>query len=386
MNGNITQRGPTTFRLRVFAGRDPVSKRPRWISETFHGTKREAQRQLSRLITEVSDGRREGAGATLGVLLDRWLELLERRDYSPATLREYHRLITKELQPALGEIPLAKLTALQLDRTYDGWSRQGLAANSIRNRHRIISAACEQGVKWGWLRNNPASRSTPPPARTPAVVPPTPADVRRLIDDAQLRNPDIGAFLWLAALLGARRGELCALRWQDIDLQTGTVCIAHSLDYPRGDSAWALKPTKTHSVRTLGIDATCSRILAEHRARCTERSPSRSLRPEHFLFSTSIDGTAPLHPDSVSQFVGRRCRALNLPNLHLHSLRHWMVTTALSGGSDVRTVAGRAGHRDASVTLKVYGHFLEAPDRATADHLGNVLSVETNSDEKRMLA
>jgi integrase len=263
---------------------------------------------------------------------------------------------------------------MHLDQTYSRWKKDGLAANTIRNRHRIISAACVQGVKWGWLRDNPANRATPPPVRTREVIPPSPDEVRGLIEDAQSRNPEMGALLWLAALLGARRGELCALQWQDIDLESRGVCIRHSLDYPRGAPSWILKPTKTHSVRVLSIDETCVRVLAEHRDRCVARNPDRLLHPENFVFSNTIDGTEPLHPDSVSQFVGRRCRSLNLPNLHLHSLRHWMITTALIGGSDVRTVAGRAGHRDASVTLKVYGHFLEAPDREAADHLGSVLS------------
>ena len=63
-----------------------------------------------------------------------------------------------------------------------------------------------------------------------------------------------------------------------------------------------------------------------------------------------------------------------MPEIHLHSLRHWMVTTSLVGGTDVRTVAGRAGHRDASMTLRVYAHALEQADREAASRLGRVLS------------
>ena len=374
MQGTLTQRGQDTWRLRVFAGRDPVTSKQRFVSETVHGTKREAQRRLARLISEVDDGRREGTDATFGSLLDKWLEHLEQRARADSTLREYRRLIEKELRPKLGHLPLRRLSALHLDRAYAEWTRDGLASNTVRNRHTIISAACAQGVKWGSLPENPARKATPPPVRTPEVIPPTPEEVRHLIDAAKKRNPEMAALLWMAALLGARRGELCALRWSDVDFVTKSVRIRNSLDYPPGKTTWTIKRTKTHSTRTVSLDTIALRVLNEHFDRCDQRSPEGVDLLDGFVFSNSIDGSEPWHPDSVSQFVRRKCQQLKMPQVHLHSLRHWMITTALTSGGDVTTIAGRAGHRDPSVTLKIYGHFLESADRETANRLGKALT------------
>ena len=144
MQGSLADRGDDTWRLRVFAGRDPVTSKQRFVTETFHGTKRQAQRRLARLVTDVDEGNRQGTNATFGTLLDKWLEHLEQRDRAASTLREYHRLIEKELRPQLGHLPLRKVSALQLDRAYAQWTRDGLASNTVRRRHSIISAACAQ--------------------------------------------------------------------------------------------------------------------------------------------------------------------------------------------------------------------------------------------------
>ncbi len=382
VQGSLSERGDNTWRLRVFAGRDPVTSKQRFVTETFHGTKREAQRRLAHLITDVDDGRGEGTNATFGTLLDKWMEHLEQRDRSPATLREYRRLIDKEIRPKLGHYPLRKLSALQLDRAYAAWTRDGLTGSSVRNRHTIISAACTQGVKWKWLPDNPARKATPPPIRTPEIAPPSPEQVRQLIDAARERNPEMATLLWMAALLGARRGELCALRWADIDFVSKTVQINTSLDYPRGASTWTVKPTKTHSTRIVSLDPTALKVMKEHYHRCERRKPEGIDLSNGFVFSSTIDGSEPWHPDSVSQFVSRRCQELKMPEVHLHSLRHWMITTALTSGGDVTTIAGRAGHRDPSVTLKVYGHLLASADREAANNLGRVLTGTVTSPRR----
>lgn len=379
MRGSLSERAPGNWRLRVYAGRDPLTGRQRFVSRSFKGNKRAAERELAKLIADVDAGRHEGSAAELSTLLDRWIEHLDAIGRSPSTLREYRRLAEKEIKPALGSTKLDKLSASDLDRTYQSWLRNGLAPNTVHHRHSMIAAALQQGVKWGWLHENPARRASPPPLRPPEAIVPSLEQVQRLISSAEAHDPDLAALLALAAVTGARRGELCGLRWSDVDTERSVVRIRHSLDWPRSDGGketWTLKPTKTHQARSVSLDELAMAVVEQHRRRCEERCAVAGVQsnPEGFVFSSDVPGEVPLRPDSVTQAFGRLCRSLGMPEIHLHSLRHWMVTTSLVGGTDVRTVAGRAGHRDASMTLRVYAHALEEADRETASRLGKVLS------------
>ncbi|MGH9110076.1 MAG: tyrosine-type recombinase/integrase [Acidimicrobiales bacterium] len=375
MRGNLTERGDGKWRLRVYAGRDPHTGRQRVVTKTVGGSKRAAERELAKLITDVDAGRYKGTAAKLSTLVDRWIAHLEAIGRSPSTLREYRRLAARAILPALGSVRLDRLRPSDLDRVYGDWLRAGLSPNTVHHRHSLIAAALQQGVKWGWLHENPARRASPPPLRPPEAVVPQVEQVQRLLQAAETANEDLAAFLATAALTGARRGELCALRWPDVDLGRSELRIRQSLDWPRGAPDWTLKSTKTHQARSVSLDELGVAVLERQRRRCEERcrAAGTELSADVFVFGGSVDGTRPLRPDSVTQAVGRLCRSLGMPEIHLHSLRHWMVTTSLVGGSDVRTVAGRAGHRDASMTLRVYAHVLERADRETAAQLGRAL-------------
>lgn len=360
----------------MYAGRDPITGRQRFVSRTFQGTKRAAERELARLISDVDDGRHEGTTAELGSLVDRWIEHLEAIGRAPSTIREYRRLIVKEIKPAIGSTRLDRLKSSDLDRLYAEWLRSGLAPNTVHHRHSLLAAALQQGVKWGWLRDNPARRASPPPLRPPEAAVPTLEQVQALISAAEASNPDLATFLALAAVTGARRGELCALQWSDVDVNRSVVRFRQSLDWPRGTAAWTLKPTKTHQTRLVSLDELALAIIEQHRRRSQDRCDAAGceLLETGFVFSSDVAGEVPLRPDTATQAVGRLCRSLGMAEIHLHSLRHWMVTTSLIGGTDVRTVAGRAGHRDASMTLQVYAHAIEQSDRETAARLGRVLA------------
>lgn len=200
-------------------------------------------------------------------------------------------------------------------------------------------------------------------------------------------------FLVLAAVTGARRSELCALRWSDLGLGVVTIArgvVEGSLDEANGrryaghiwPSGWlrgkptALieKKTKTKKPRTISLDAGAVTVLMEHRRVCEERCVACgvALSPNALVFSVEPDGSRPWRPDVVTRQFGRRRDKVGLPEVRLHDLRHFVVTTLLSAGVDQRTVMGRAGHASLA-SLARYAHFLRAPDQAAADLLGTLL-------------
>jgi len=178
----------------------------------------------------------------------------------------------------------------------------------------------------------------------------------------------------VSATTGARRGELCGLRWRSADLVDATVTISRAIvEGERG--ALVEKDTKTHSARRIALDPQTAEELSTHRSRCAERALAcgASLGEDAYVFSRSPDGTKPLVPTDVTNGFIRVRRQVGLDHVRLHDLRHFAATRLLAAGVPVRTVSGRLGHANAATTLGVYAHFLEASDRDAANTLGAVL-------------
>ncbi len=376
MAGVMRKRG-NSWELRVYAGRNALTGKKQWATRTFKGTQREAERALAAFVTEIDRGLTVVAGATVGELLERWFEQA-RADFSPKTVLETRGYMDRNLLPALGGVRLSKLRADDLDRYYSALRSSGgttgkpLSPATIRRIHGILRRALGQGVKWGWLAVNPASSASPPRVLAPDIKPPAPRDVARLFKLAKEVDPDLATFVVLAAATGARRSELVALRWADIDLDAGSVSIRRGI--VTGPDGLVEKDTKTHSVRKVSLDATSLGHLRDHRTMWGERAAHAGLdvRPASFVFSNVLDGSDPWRPDSTTRAFIRLCRRASIEGVRLHDLRHYVATQMLAAGVDVRTVAGRLGHRNAATTLNVYSHFLPEADRHAADVLGKL--------------
>ncbi len=381
MNGTKTEVAPGVWRLRVYIGRNakgfPV-QRSKTIQAPEHkagaGT-RLADRELANMLAEANKGNTATGSETVGDLLDAFLEQAESRDRSPTTLRKYRSIADTVLRPELGKIKLAKLTARDLDHLYAKLTAKGNKATTVRRVHALIAASLAQGVKWDLVAENVALKASPPTVHAAEVTAPDPGEVQRIIEVAEAIEPALAGLLLLAALTGARRGELCALRWSDVDWTAATLSIARSV-YDRAGGGWAEKDTKTHAARRIGLDDLGLEILRRHRASVDALADKLgvTLEPGAFLFSRSPAGLEPIRPDVLSKFTRRVADKAGV-DTHLHALRHFSATQAIAAGFDAVTVGARLGHADPSITLRVYSHALEQRDRELAASLGRTLAL-----------
>jgi integrase len=227
--------------------------------------------------------------------------------------------------------------------------------------HAVLSGAFKQAMVWGWISTNPVALSTPPAVERPEVRPPEVAQAERLINTAMAEDPELGLFLTLAVVLGARRGEVGRLRWSDLDFEHGDVLVAS---------------TKTRFNRRIAVGARTLDLLRAHRVEQakTALACGATLTPNAYVFSHEPDGARPIHPDGISRRFRVLADRLGVP-CRLHDLRHFMVTQLISAGVDVRTVAGRAGHADGGrTTLGTYAHFQQAQDRQAAELMERLLA------------
>jgi len=377
MPGSMRQRGENSWNLRVYAGRDAVTGQKISIERTVRGNKREASKALAAMVAEVDRRPVTSAGkGTVAELCKEWLEHAA-PSFSPKTVETTRMYIEDPIIPVLGSLPVAKLTPAELDRFYRqllevGRSRGPYAPATIRRVHGIIRRALTQGVRWGWLTHNPAIDASPPRVPIKGVKPPSPGQVVQLFRLALETDPELATFIMLAASSGARRGELLALRWSDIDLDRGSLSIERGI--VKVDGRLIEHGTKTHQSRRISLDAGTLTALQAHQVRVTERAQAAgsAVTSQSFVFSHSVDGSSPWHPDSTTRAFRKICAQAGVSGVRLHDLRHYVATRLLTAGVDVRTVAGRLGHRNPSTTLNVYSHFVPESDQDAAEALGRI--------------
>jgi integrase len=391
MRGTKTEVRRGVWRLRVVGSYDPKTGVARQRSRTVYGSKKAADDALAAFVTEVRTGTTVTSTDSLNALLDRWLEHVQ-GDLQPTTLRGYRDKLAR-VRRELGDIKLVDLTAQRLDRAYAQWRKDGLSPQTIRHIHRVLSTALHQAEKWNLVERAATDKATPPKHVDMPVRAPSPEMVLGLIEEAKERDlPILAAAIFVSATTGLRRGELCGMRWSDIDFDRRTLTVARSVkhdDVP----GWIVGTTKTHKVRRIAIDTATVEVLEQHRALMQSAASDAgvAMRKDGYVFTLDPSGAKPWRPDSYTQAFKRICwqtcpdcygqrrgtpcdtcdgkRLTKRFDVSLQELRHFTVTQALAAGIDIVTTSGRVGHGP-DVGLRKYAAFVPVRDQEAAEVLG----------------
>ena len=209
----------------------------------------------------------------------------------------------QSVHPAhLGKVQLNRLDAATLDAFYAHLRKQGgkggrpMAASSVHQVPAILSGALIRAVVWGWIASNPARLASPPSIERADMQPPAVEDAARLLSVALAEDPELGLFLRLAVVLGARRGELCGVRWSDVDLDQGEVLIAGGIVRVPGESL-VDKVTKALAKRRVAVGGDTVELLRAHRLAQAKDALAcgTTLAADAYVFSHAPDGSAPIN-------------------------------------------------------------------------------------------
>ncbi len=304
--------------------------------------------------------------------LDVWLEGLPQTDMEPRTISDNCNETRRYIKPHLGDVMLTKLTPLHLERLYRTLMAEGgkngrpLSPKTVLRVHRVIRKAIGDAERKGILQRNVARLADKPSIAQLDTERPawTPEELRTFLAAAE--SDELFALYRLAALTGMRRGELCGLRWDDVDLSEQTVRVRKALAMINGTPSVAT-PKSRRSRRVIDIDDRTARILEEHQKRQLEAAEfvGDGWQETGYVFATVI-GTHQ-HPDNVSKRFVALVRRVDVKYLTLHGLRHTHATHLLAMGKNPRMVSERLGHADVAFTLQVYGHVLPGHQREAAE-------------------
>ncbi len=374
--GTMRERSPGKWELVVSAGVNPATGRYHRVVRTVATkSKREAKAALATLEAALAAGNVSFDDPTLAALLDRWMEHITSLGRAETTLYHYRQYIDREIVPVLGAIKLSRLKALDIDRLYGNLRKRGLAPATIRQVHAILRASLNQAERWGLVQRNVAKLAFAPSQPQREQHPPTVDEVRTLIRAAAEVDPQFALYIRVMVATGARRAEVCGLRWSDVDFEAGTLNVARSYTLVpgvRGD-----RPTKTRSTRLVILDPITLDGLRSGLADCVGLAEKFGIAAEArragYVFTDDPTGATAWRPDTANARWEWARAAVGLTAVRLHDLRHFQATQLLDAGVPVPTVAARRGHADGTTTMKIYAHRTRRADQQAADVVGRLL-------------
>jgi integrase len=380
MKGHLKERSPGHWAI-ILDARDPQTGRRKRRWHSFRGTKRQAQVECSRLITEARGGAFVDPGRiTVAEYLDRWLEHM-RSQVSPRTHECYGETISALLKPAVGNIRLSKLRSPEIAKAYTDALESGrrsraggLSPRSVVMMHRTLHQALKQAVRWSLMTTNPAAAVKPPRVERKQMKVLDTNDTAALIEAA--RPSVIFIPVLLNVMVGLRRGEVAALRWRAVDLERGQLAVVASIEQTKLGTRE--KPPKSGRARTVALPALAVEELRRHRLQQAQdmlRLGVRITDDDHVCLT---EGGEPWRPRSLTHRFIRFIRSTGLPRVRLHDLRHSHATHLLAANVHPKVVQERLGHADITTTMNLYTHVLPGMQEDAAARVDDALRAAMN--------
>ncbi|MEK7816920.1 MAG: site-specific integrase, partial [Actinomycetota bacterium] len=322
----------------------------------FYGrTRRECQEKLTEALRNQQLGLPVTSDRiTFGEYLDKWLEDSVKPSVRPRTHEQYSQYVRLYIRPALGKVKLTKLTPGDIQALLNKQVKRGLTPRTAQLTHSIIRRALVQAYKWQLVPRNVAKLVDPPRGKRYEPTPLTPEQARGFLD--AVKGDRLEAFYTVALALGLRRGEALALKWEDIDLEAGTLSVRNTLQNLQGGGWTLAEPKSRSSRRTLGLPAFAVQALKEHRkCQLEEKIQAGPAWQEHGFVFTSRVGT-PLDGNNVYKLFKQFLKENGLPDIRLHDLRHTAGTMLCIQGVHPRVAMETLGHSQIGLTMNLYTH------------------------------
>jgi len=371
--GNIRKRKDGRWEGRYTAGYDAKTGK-RIIRNVLGKTQAEVKEKLKAAIAESQgiEVRKSEDEYTVATWLRTWYELYAKPNVRTATANRYQLIIEQYTVPRIGNIKLKKLTTRHLQKLYKellesgrihvGKNQdKGLSTTTVHSVHLMLHCALERAVKERLIPRNPCEDCIVPKPRKLDMKILPPEHMKAYLEAAERRG--LLPMFYLELVSGLRKGELVALRWDDLNIQQRTISVSKQYVRNPDGSLELTRPKTENSVRLVSIpQAAVDLLIQEH-----------TLHPDSpYLFPSPLTGEM-YHPDSVVNFHKKILRDAGLGHLRFHDLRHTFATTALQNGVDVKTVSSMLGHFDAGFTLRTYTHATRQKQDEAAQTMGNFM-------------
>ena len=371
-DGTIRKRSDGRWEARIIIGHKNDGS-PMYKS-AFAKTQKSALKQLHQLIDLYRDvDLTEDSRMTLGEWLDKWLDEYMIFTIRESTLDSYRAMVKNQVKPFIGGKQISSLTTADMQKFYNKIKKEGrvrphpihgktLADSMVRGVHMMLHEALDTAVKERLIAKNPTNGTTVPKCNYPE---------KQIFGDNQLEtfleaikgHEYWCDFFYVEVMTGLRRGEICGLKWQDINFEENKLQVKRSVSVKKGGGV-SIGETKTEtSVRCIQMPPSVAELLkSKKQTAITEWVFPHFLHPEQ-----------PISPASTYRKLKVILKNAELPLIRFHDLRHTFATHATQGGVDPKTLAGILGHTNASFTLDTYTHVTSDMQKSASAVVGNMM-------------
>ena len=367
---NRSTKGKRSYQIVVEGNPDPMTGKRKRNYRTVNSTKKEAEAIMRQMIQEMENG---GIIKQSPETTEQWtIQFIS--EYKPniadTTRAGYEEKIRNCISPTIGKIPMKALNANTLQKWVNGMVMQNASPKTIRDAYNILNAAMKKAVVLRMIPLNPCDGVELPKLKKYQANIYDSDGIRKVLDVA--KNTSIYLLVLLAATVGLRRGELCALKWEHIDLEHRIIHIRENRVLAYGKTITKAPKTVSGS-RDISIGEEVVKALNKAYA---DYCSNRNLFGNAFFDDGYVicqENGKPYRPDSLTQKWERFVMENNLPPIRLHDLRHSNASALIAAGVSPKVVQERLGHSDVTTTLNIYAHITPVMDQAAADKLDSII-------------
>ena len=329
-------------------------------------TKAECEKKLKALLSERKESEPQAPqhDMTVAKWLDFWYQTHKKPNLRPNTQMSYERRIYQHIIPNLGQIPLNKLTTGDIQQFYTGLKQNGrllrqeqygeeLSDQTVRGIHTTFHAALDKAVSEKIIPRNPSDFCRLPSAKAREMQVLAPEEIQRLL----IQSKEDGCFelLLLELSTGLRRGEICALQWDDLNFNTGELQVKRQVHRVKGELVVSEPKTKA-SNRSVILPAPVLMVLNDYKNKINSV----------WMFPSPLNNDSPRDPTAVRKRLTTILERADCKHIRFHDLRHTFATASLEHGMDIKTLSTIIGHVSAATTLNVYAHVTDEMRKTAA--------------------
>ncbi len=369
--GAIRKRKDGRWEGRIVVGHKSDNK-PIYKS-VFAKTQKELLPKLHKLIDEYSNiDLTEDSNIQLAKWFDIWLEKYVKPTVKTSTYSNYKNSL-RYARPYLGEKMLRQITTADIQKMYNSVKANGriksnsasettLSDSTIRSIHMVLHQCMDSAVKNRMISKNPTDGTT---------IPKRNYKQKQILDDVQLdrftevinKYPEWHDFFYTEITTGLRRGEICGLKWSDLDFEIGVIKISRSITIETGGKVVVGEPKTETGKRKILLPPSTLHILKKRRETALGK----------WIFPNPLKPENPVSPNVAYRKLKQILKKANLPDIRFHDLRHTFATHAIANGVDAKTLSNILGHTNASFTLDTYTHITTDMQQNASDIVGSFM-------------